>query len=721
MKAFCIAAVFISSVMHADGVGATSKMSTKLSANPIRKVVSMMQRMSAKIEAEGKEKEKMFEAFMCYCKGGDKNLVASISAAEEKVPQLESSIEGNKGAKAQLVSEVAKAKSDRAESNQALAKAKAIREKEASEFDGEVAEAKTNIAALSKAIPAIEQGSGAAFIQANTGVSERLRQLSVSMDMEAVDRDLLASFLADGSSARGSGEILGILKSMKEEMEKNLAGMDGEEKSAAKDYESLAAAKKKEKAALTKAIETKTVRIGELSVSDAQQKNDLEDTGSALAEDKAMFANLKTSCGTKQQEWEEYQKMQSTELVALAETIKLLNDDDALSLFKKTLPSASSFMQVQVTSRSMQRSALQLLKSARRRHRSADPRLDFLEMAMRGGQMGFDKIIKMVDDLMTVLKKEQAADDTKKAYCLAEFDKYEDIKKGLTVDISDAEKALSDSEENLEVLAKEIAELSAGIKDLDASVAEATSTRKTENTDYVRTLADNNAAKELLGMAKNRLNKFYNPASYKAAPKRELSEEERITVNMGGTLAPTAAPGGIAGTDITASSFVQVKSHTAHEQPAADMSFKSKGEQGGGVVRMLDILIDDTAKANQLLELEETNAQSGYEKFMVDAKRKRSLDAKALTDKESSKAATEAALEGHKATHKDKSTEMKETENFLMGMHKECDWLLKFHDTRKDARAAELDGLDKSRAVLSGADYSFLQTASTHLRGASRL
>merc|ERR1711885_58253 len=89
-----------------------------------------------------------------------------------------------------------------------------------------------------------------------------------------------------------------------------------------------------------------------------------------------------------------------------------------------------------------------------------------------------------------------------------------------------------------------------GVKALDKSVADATDTRKKEHDDYVETLAANTAAKDLLGFAKNRLNKFYNPKLYKPPPKRELSEDEQITLNMGGTLAPTAAPGGIAGTGI---------------------------------------------------------------------------------------------------------------------------------------------------------------------------
>merc|ERR1712072_726616 len=89
------------------------------------------------------------------------------------------------------------------------------------------------------------------------------------------------------------------------------------------------------------------------------------------------------------------------------------------------------------------------------------------------------------------------------------------------------------------------------IKALDKAVADATEQRKEENEDFTELMASDSATKELLGFARNRLNKFYNPKLYKAPPKRELTEEERISVANGGTLAPTAAPGGIAGTGVT--------------------------------------------------------------------------------------------------------------------------------------------------------------------------
>merc|ERR1719498_2209317 len=182
----------------------------------------------------------------------------------------------------------------------------------------------------------------------------------------------------------------------------------------------------------------------------------------------------------------------------------------------------------------------------------------------------------MIDELVVHLKKEQKVDEEKKSYCLSELDQAEDKKKGLDWDISDLEKAIADETEVIATLKSEIEALIDGIKKLDKSVAEATETRKEEHEEYVSTLAANTAAKDLLDFAKNRLNKFYNPKLYKAPPKRELSEEDRIVVNMGGTLAPTAAPGGIAGTGI---GLAQV---APPPPPEANLAYKKSGEESNG-------------------------------------------------------------------------------------------------------------------------------------------
>merc|ERR1719171_1864163 len=109
-------------------------------------------------------------------------------------------------------------------------------------------------------------------------------------------------------------------------------------------------------------------RHGELSVEIVNMEDDLDDTVKALEADKKFLADLDANCATKKQEYEEVKKTRADELVALADTIKILNDDEALELFKKALPSsAASFVQLQVSRTSLRAQALAALGAKPRR------------------------------------------------------------------------------------------------------------------------------------------------------------------------------------------------------------------------------------------------------------------------------------------------------------------------------------------------------------------
>jgi len=301
------------------------------------------------------------------------------------------------------------------------------------------------------------------------------------------------------------------------------------------------------------------------------------------------------------------------------------------------------------------------------------------------------------------------ADEAKKEQCEKDIDETEDKHKELNVKLADLEKATEETKESIATLGDEIAALTQGIKDLDKQVAEATETRKEENEDYVVVLASNNAAVEILGFAKNRMNKFYNPKMYKAPPKRELSEEERVTLNMGGTLAPTDAPGGIAGTGVT------VLAQGAPPPPPETFgAYSKKSEESNGVIAMMDALIGDLEKEIQEMEFEEKDAQEDYENFVEDSANKRATDSKSLTEKEAAKADAEANLIKLEDETKAKMTENMNTMESLKDFHLDCDWLLQNFDTRKEARTGEIDALKKAKAVLSGADFSLIQTAHVH-------
>merc|ERR1719160_107999 len=188
-------------------------------------------------------------------------------------------------------------------------------------------------------------------------------------------------------------------------MDKSLASAVEAEKEAVASYDDLMAAKSKEVGALTKAIETKSVRVGELGVEIVTMKNDLTDNEQALIEDTKFLQDLDKNCALKTKEWDERTKTGAEELVALAETIKVLNDDDALEMFKKTLPSPS-LLQVISRSDTIRRKAREILKAAGRTHKK-DVGVDFIELALTGKKVDFSKVIKMIDDMVVLLGKEQ--------------------------------------------------------------------------------------------------------------------------------------------------------------------------------------------------------------------------------------------------------------------------------------------------------------------------
>jgi chromosome segregation ATPase len=494
---------------------------------------------------------------------------------------------------------------------------------------------------------------------------------------DADRQDVMAFLTSNSDYAPASGEIVGILKQMSDEMNADLKEATDAEEAAVKSYDELMAAKTKEVNALTKMIEEKLERSGELAVEIQEMKNDLGDTAESLEEDKKFLADLDKNCAEKTKLFEENVKYRTQELAALADTIKILNDDDALELFKKTLPAPeASFLQVEVTTAQMRARALSMINLARRStHR---PELDFIALSLRGKKIGFEKVLKMIDDMVAQLKTEQKDDDEKKEYCADEFDKADDKKKVLEKGVEDLNTAIEDSKEGIQTTTADIAALKKGIKSLDKAVAEATEQRKEENEDYTQLMASDAAAKELLEFAKNRLNKFYNPKLYKPPAKEETAFAQRE--------APPPPP-----EDIKA--------------------YSKKSEESNGIIAMIDTLIRDLEKEMTEAELTEKDAQEDYETFMKDSADKRAQDSKTLTDKEGALADLEAGLGEQKANLESTTKELAATNDYIANLHLECDFLLKYYDMRKEARTNEIDAMEKAKAVLNGADYSLIQTS----------
>merc|ERR1719352_1476656 len=271
-----------------------------------------------------------------------------------------------------------------------------IRETEKEEYTSALGEQKEDLEALTGAIAAIEKGMGS-FLQ-TAAAGRAIRAAKKSTDVDDYEKSQVMAFLQGkqnpfGDYSPASGEIMGILKAMKDEMDKDLNGAVAAEEAAATGFAELAAAKNSEISAASSAIESKTVRSGDLAVATTTMADDIEDTTAEMKETQAFVANLAAQCATKKKEWAERQKMRAEEVSAISEAIKILNDDDALDLFKKTLSlaqSEKSFLQEASTSSRVLR-ARDLVSSLRSGAKAKDATLALLEFSLKAKKVDFSK------------------------------------------------------------------------------------------------------------------------------------------------------------------------------------------------------------------------------------------------------------------------------------------------------------------------------------------
>jgi len=675
--------------------------------NPIRKVVTLMQEMQKEVEAEGEAEAALFKKFDCYCKGNTDKLKEQGSSSSAAAEEASAKAKAETSEKKQVDEDLGGAKKDRAAAKEDLAKAQALRTKEANLYAETNADALANLDATTQAISALEKGMGASFMQTAVGskVKSVIEKQAENMDVD--DKEVLSAFL-QGDYQPASGQIVGILKNMKDEMEKDIGSAKETEEAAVASFNELKAAKNKEIAATTEAIESLTKRSGELAVSIVENKNAAEDAAEEAADAAEFLANLKKNCATKAGEWEERQATRANELEAIAKAIAILNEDDALDLFKQTLKTpktvvtqAAAFLQKSAGKSNELSKVHSMLSSMKGNKVSAGVALmqntmvAEIKSQQKSGKVDFSKVVKMIDDMVALLTKEQKDDESSKKFCEVEFDTSDDEQKKLTGEVKSLDSAIAQMKDEIEALKADIAATTDKVNALDKTVAEATEQRKKENAEFTSTLQANNMAIELIGKAKNKLLQFYNP---------DLATSE---VPVKKSLGDQLADGSYNDNEMTQAApvFVQVKSE---EAPATwEGGYTNKDQKSGSIMALMDKLAGELKTDVKEAEFEEKEAQKDYEELLAEAQKTRADDVKSISDKNAAKADLEVSLTETKRTHSLKSTALAEVGQYIADLDKQCDFVIATFEERREARTNEVEGLKKAKAVLSGADYSF--------------
>jgi len=414
-------------------------------------------------------------------------------------------------------------------------------------------------------------------------------------------------------------------------------------------------------------------------------------------------------CQQKKEEYATRQKTRAQEVSAISEAIKVLNDDDALDLFKKTLsleqgPSTYGFLQ-KATGKSKAGRAGSMIAALMQTATSKQTQLGMIAFALKAKAVDFSKVIAMIDNMVTELQAEQKDDEAHKAFCDKDMEKSEASKKQLTEQIASSEATIEEAKEASANAATEIADLQTEIKNLDKAVADATEQRKGEHADFTQFSAENSAALQLIEKAKNKLFKFYRPNLHKEAPQRELTDEEKILASSGRSdLIATDAPQMIAGTTQTV--YVQLsKKATPPPPPETWGAYQKKDGKSNGVIALMENLAKELRDDATQAKHDEDTSQTEYEKLMADSQASRQQAVEGITAKEAAKADLDEKVESTKELKRSQEAEKMNVEGYIAQLHSSCDFLVQNFDLRKAARTNEIESLGNAKAVLSGADF----------------
>jgi len=285
----------------------TESLAVGSSVNPIRKIVNMLADMQKELEHEQDNEKELFEKAMCSCETGEKDLQTVIDSSTATIADLTSKLEEETAEKSRTDEELQNAYAGKAAAEADLAKATHLREKENAQFSKDAKTNKMQIGQLNGAIPQLEGGASGASLMQEEDSPKLRRVIEVTRYLTPEKRGRVLDFLDAGSDdsessgqpSPGVAEIVGILKSMKDQMLKDLDSMTTDEKSAAAGFSDLKAAKQMEIKANTAAIIAKEKCSGELALAISQDKGALDDAKDELSDAQTYLASLTKACDTK--------------------------------------------------------------------------------------------------------------------------------------------------------------------------------------------------------------------------------------------------------------------------------------------------------------------------------------------------------------------------------------------------------------------------------------
>jgi chromosome segregation ATPase len=440
-------------------------------------------------------------------------------------------------------------------------------------------------------------------------------------------------------------------------MEGDLSEAQKREQMRAAAFAELRAAKMQEISSGEKMAEEKEDQLATQDNQLAEAKEDLVQEQASLSADQKFMKNLKETCANADTNYRERTNARLTEIKAISETIEILQGDEARDAMSGTF----NFLQVGASQRESQsshrRQAADRLRLAARR--SQDPMLSVLATSVELD--AFTKVKKAIDDMIAMLKQQQEDEVKKTDWCKSELQSNEMATKNKESEQADLEAKIAKLESEIKALEAGIADAKSEIAKVQLDLQTASKSRKQENMDFQKTIADQTVTIEVLHKALDRLATYYDLVQTKG------------------------------------NSWIQ------RQTPDVVQAEYKKSKGAGGVMEMIEKLIHDSRELMADSKKSESEAQAAYEQLIADTNASVEALQKEIVSKTKAKVDAE---KDKRQTESDLSDTLKELDGLAKyngELHVECDYVLKNFEVRQNGRQEEIEALQQAKQILNGA------------------
>mmetsp|Transcript_46916 Transcript_46916/g.125474 ORF Transcript_46916/g.125474 Transcript_46916/m.125474 type:complete len:756 (+) Transcript_46916:79-2346(+) len=447
-----------------------------------------------------------------------------------------------------------------------------------------------------------------------------------------------------------SGEIFGVLKQLEEEMQGDLSEEQKIEQARGAAFAQLRAAKTTQIKEAEKMEEQKEDELANMDNTLAEAKEDLDKEQKVLEEDQTFLNNLNDLCAKGSSDFDDRKVARLEEMKAVAETIEILQGDEARDAMSGTF----NFVQISAGRQSSRRQRVAaLLRHAGLRTGS----LDLSVLASSVELDAFTKVKEAMDEMLKMMQTQQADEVKKNDWCKDEIQENEMTTAKTTDRHADLTAKIAELEQTIKTLGEEIDAGNAQITQNELNLQTATEDRQKENHEFQKTIADQTMTVEVLKKALDRLATFYD--------------------------------------------FLQKHQQTP---PVPQKEYKPNAG-AGGVMEMIEKLIHDSQDLMADSKKSESNAQAGYEQLVADTNGSVEALQKEIVAKSAAKSDALKDELSAESSLVDTNKELEGLGKYNADLHKECDYLLKNFDLRQKGRGEEVEAIQQAKQILSGASF----------------